>query len=106
MAQPGARCGQRCRVRGDAHGAAGAGAALALFASGIAGPYNGVVQRIAVTLPLTAKILIVGRMLTLPLSGSAAGIPAYVLLTLPTTIVRLSIVPAGIRSLLNWARWR
>ena len=48
-------------------------AALALFASGIAGPYNGVVQRIAVTLPLTAEILIARRMLTLPLSGSAAG---------------------------------
>jgi len=48
-------------------------AALAIFASGIAAPYNGVVQRIAVTLPLTAEILIAGRMLTLPLSGSAAG---------------------------------
>ena len=48
-------------------------AALAVFASGIAGPYNGVVQRIAVTLPLTAEILIAGRMLTLPLSGYAAG---------------------------------
>jgi uncharacterized protein DUF998 len=47
--------------------------ALAVFASGIAGPYNGVVQRIAVTLPLTAEILIARRMLTLPLSGSAAG---------------------------------
>jgi hypothetical protein len=29
VAQPGARCGQRGRVRGDARGAAGAGAALA-----------------------------------------------------------------------------
>ena len=48
-------------------------AALAIFASGIAAPYNGVVQRIAVTLPLTAEILIARRMLTLPLSGSAAG---------------------------------
>jgi predicted permease len=48
-------------------------AALALFASQIAAPYNGVVQRIAVTLPLTAEILIAGRMLTWPLSGSAAG---------------------------------
>ena len=48
-------------------------AALVIFASGIAGPYNGVVQRIAVTLPLTAEILIAGRMLTLPLSGSPAG---------------------------------
>jgi hypothetical protein len=44
-----------------------------VFASGIAGPYSGVVQQIAVTLPLTAEILIAGRMLTLPLSGSAAG---------------------------------
>lgn len=42
-------------------------------ASQIAAPYNGVVQRIAVTLPLTAEILIARRMLTLPLSGSAAG---------------------------------
>ena len=48
-------------------------AALVVFASQIAAPYNGVVQRIAVTLPLTAEILIAGRMLTLPLSGSAAG---------------------------------
>ena len=48
-------------------------AALAVFASRIAGPYNGVVQRIAVTLPLTAEILIAGRMLTLPVAGSAAG---------------------------------
>jgi len=48
-------------------------AALAIFASGIAAPYNGVVQRVAVTLPLTAEILIARRMLTLPLSGSAAG---------------------------------
>ncbi len=48
-------------------------AALALFASPIGAPYNGVVQRIAVTLPLTAEILIARRMLTLPLSGPAAG---------------------------------
>jgi len=48
-------------------------AALAVFASRIAGPYNGVVQRIAVTLALTAEILIAGRMLTLPVTGSAAG---------------------------------
>jgi hypothetical protein len=47
-------------------------AALAVFASGIAGPYNGVVQRIAVTLALTAEILIAGRMLTLP-EAAAAG---------------------------------
>ena len=48
-------------------------AALVVFASQVAAPYNGVVQRIAVTLPLTAEILIARRMLTLPLSGSAAG---------------------------------
>jgi Protein of unknown function (DUF998) len=48
-------------------------AALAVFASRIAGPYNGVVQRIAVTLALAAEVLIAGRMLTLPVAGSAAG---------------------------------
>ena len=48
-------------------------AALAVFASRIAGPYDGVVQRIAVTLPLTAEILTAGRMLTLPVTGSPAG---------------------------------
>ena len=47
-------------------------AALAVFASRIAGPYNGVVQRIAVTLALAAEILIARRMLTLPVTGSAA----------------------------------
>jgi hypothetical protein len=47
--------------------------ALAVFASRIAGPCNGVVQRIAVTLALAAEILIAGRMLTLPVAGSAAG---------------------------------
>lgn len=41
-------------------------AALAVFASGVAGPYNGVVQRVAVTLGLAAEILLAGRMLTLP----------------------------------------
>jgi hypothetical protein len=46
--------------------------ALAVFASGVAGPYNGVVQRIAVTLALTAEILLAGRMLTLPVARSAA----------------------------------
>ena len=47
--------------------------ALVVFASGIAGPYSGVVHRIAVTLPLAAEILIAGRMLTLSVTGSAAG---------------------------------
>ena len=46
--------------------------ALAVFASRIAGPYNGVVQRIAVTLPLAAETLMASRMLTLPVAGSAA----------------------------------
>jgi Protein of unknown function (DUF998) len=48
-------------------------AVLAVFASRIAGPYSGVVQRIAITLPLTAEILIAGRMLTLPVTGSPPG---------------------------------
>ena len=47
--------------------------ALAVFASRMAGPYDGVMQPIAVTLPLVAEILIAGRMLTLPVTGSAAG---------------------------------
>jgi hypothetical protein len=51
---------------------AGAGA-FAVFVSRIAGPYNGVVQRIAVTLPLIAEILMAGRMLSLPSAGSPAG---------------------------------
>ena len=46
---------------------------LAVFASGMAGPYNGVVQRIAVTLALTAEILMAGRMLALPVTDSVAG---------------------------------
>lgn len=41
-------------------------AALAVFASRIAEPYNGVVQRIAVTFALTAELLIAVRMLTRP----------------------------------------
>jgi hypothetical protein len=49
-------------------------AALAVFASRIAGPYNGVVQRIAVTLPLIAETLIAGRMLTRPVTGSPAEV--------------------------------
>jgi Protein of unknown function (DUF998) len=47
-------------------------ATLAVFASRIAEPYNGVVQRITVTLPLTAELLLAGRMLTLPVTGSPA----------------------------------
>lgn len=41
-------------------------AALAVFASRIAEPHNGVVQRIAVTLALTAELVIAVRMLTQP----------------------------------------
>jgi hypothetical protein len=47
--------------------------ALAVFASRVAGPCNGVVQRIAVTPPLAAEIPMAGRMLTLPATGSPAG---------------------------------
>ena len=68
-ADPSLRGGEEYVSRGG-HKLAGA---LAVFASRIAGPYNGVVQRIAVTLPLAAEILIAGRMLTLPVTGSAAG---------------------------------
>lgn len=39
-------------------------AALALFASRALDPWNGTVQRVAVTLPLTAEVLIAVRMLT------------------------------------------
>jgi hypothetical protein len=41
-------------------------AALAVFASGAAQPWDGTVQRIAVTLALAAEALIASRMLTLP----------------------------------------
>ncbi len=47
--------------------------ALAVFASGVAEPWNGVVQRVAVTLPLTAEILVAARMLARP---TAAGQPS------------------------------
>ncbi|HUY48703.1 MAG TPA: DUF998 domain-containing protein [Streptosporangiaceae bacterium] len=39
---------------------------LAVFASRVLEPWNGVVQRVAVTLALTAEILLAARMLTLP----------------------------------------
>jgi len=48
-------------------------AALAVFASGVAGPHDGVVQRVSVTLALIAEVLMAGRMLTLPKAASAAG---------------------------------
>jgi hypothetical protein len=50
--------------------ALGSAIALAVFASRVAEPWNGVVQRIAVTLALSAEVLIAARMLTLPLVGS------------------------------------
>lgn len=40
--------------------------ALAVFATRAAGPWNPVVQRVAVTLALTAEIVMAARMLTLP----------------------------------------
>lgn len=41
-------------------------AAMAVFASGVVEPWNGVLQRTAVTLTLSAEVLIAVRMLTLP----------------------------------------
>ena len=52
--------------------ALGSAIALAVFASRVAEPWNGVVQRIAVTLALSAGVLIAARMLTLPLASSGA----------------------------------
>jgi hypothetical protein len=51
--------------------------ALAVFASRVVEPWNGVAQRIAVTLALSAEILVAARMLTLPLTGSAARKAAH-----------------------------
>jgi hypothetical membrane protein len=52
--------------------ALGSAVALAVFAFRVVEPWNGVVQRIAVTLALSAEILIAARMLTVPLTGSGA----------------------------------
>jgi len=50
------------------------GSALALFASRAAVPWNGVVQRAAVTLALAAEMLVAARMLTLPpVCGAGPG---------------------------------
>ena len=49
--------------------------ALVVFASGIAQPYNGVVQRVAVTLPLVAEVVMAGRMLSLPPTSSRPARP-------------------------------
>jgi hypothetical protein len=46
---------------------------LAIFASRIAEPWNGTVQRAAVTLALTAEILVAARLLTWPAAGPRAG---------------------------------
>jgi hypothetical protein len=46
--------------------------AMAVFASRAVEPWNGVIQRAAVTLALTAEILIAARLLTPPLTGSRA----------------------------------
>lgn len=51
-------------------------AALALFASRTAEPWNGVVQRVAVTLPLIAEMLVTARMLTLRPRPRSGGGPA------------------------------
>jgi Protein of unknown function (DUF998) len=44
---------------------------MAVFGSRAAQPWNGTLQRIAVTLALTAEILIAARMLALPLPGTS-----------------------------------
>jgi uncharacterized protein DUF998 len=49
--------------------ALGSAVALAVFASRVIEPWNGVVQRIAVTLALSAEILVAARMLALPLTS-------------------------------------
>jgi hypothetical protein len=52
-------------------------AALVLFASRAAEPWNGTVQRAAVTLALAAEVLLAARILTLPqrAAGVQAGMP-------------------------------
>jgi len=52
--------------------ALGSAVALVVFASRAVEPWNGAVQRIAVTLALSAEILVAARMLTLSLTGSGA----------------------------------
>ena len=47
-------------------------AGLAVFASGAAGPWDGAVQRVAVTLALAAETLVAARMLALPVAGQQA----------------------------------
>jgi uncharacterized membrane protein HdeD (DUF308 family) len=46
--------------------------AMAVFASRAAQPWNGVLQRAAVTLAVTAEAVVAARMLTLPSAGSGA----------------------------------
>jgi hypothetical protein len=52
--------------------ALGSAVAVAVFASRAAQPWNGVLQRAAVTLALTAEAVVAARMLTLPQAGSRA----------------------------------
>jgi hypothetical protein len=49
--------------------------AVGVFASQVAQPWNGVLQRVAVTLALTAEAVIAARMLTLPPPSSPARPP-------------------------------
>lgn len=65
-------------------------AAMAVFASRTVEPWNGAVQRVAVTLALTAEILVAARLLTLPLTGSRAR-PAATPPTAPSPRRRSSI---------------
>ena len=50
--------------------------AMAVFASRAVQPWNGVVQRVAVTLAVSAEILVAARLLTLPRTGARAGAAA------------------------------
>ena len=50
--------------------------AMAVFASRAVQPWNGVVQRAAVTLAVSAEILVAARLLTLPRTGARAGAAA------------------------------
>ena len=65
--------------------------AMAVFASRAVQPWNGVVQRAAVTLALSAEILVAARLLTLPRTGSrarAAATPPATPRNLPAECLR------------------
>jgi hypothetical protein len=49
------------------------GAALVLFASGVLEPWNGTVQRVAVTLPLAAEAIAAGRILAISRARSCSA---------------------------------